>query len=145
MQRTWDLRCRDRENQRTPADNEIFRYLPKQLDTRRAKAAEPLNTHVNVCTRASTDPVNVGRTRAIRKGPSSRTHARTAEIRYAGDQLRSDRTQSQSRCAQSVRDDNRPFHRALVLFFARFFWRSLGMGSDNYPLPTLVQIRVLPS
>lgn len=72
--------------------HEIFRCLPKQLE-----AAEPLNTHVNVCTRASIDPVNVQRVVLSERGHQRSAH--TAEIRYADDQLRSDRMQSRSRCA----------------------------------------------
>lgn len=121
--------------------HEIFRCLPKQLET-----AEPLNTHVNVCTRASIDPVNVQRVALSERGHQRSAHTHT--------QLRSDtRTTS---CALTGCRADPDVHEAIdvttVLFTKHLFYFppdssswSHGMGSDNYPLPALVQIWVLPN
>lgn len=125
--------------------HEIFRCLPKQLETGRAKTAEPLNTHVNVCTRASADPVHVERVVLSERGHRRSAHTRTCA------QLRFDtRTTS---CALTGCRADPDVHEAigmttalsLVLFSSGSSSRSHGMGSDSYPLPALVQIWVLPN
>lgn len=138
----WQMqgrRWRDHEKQRTQAWDFPL-STEAAWDSRTFK-----HTHVNVCTRASIDPVSVERVVLSERGHRQCTRAHTAEIRSADDQLRSDRMQSRSRCAWNAGDDNSAFHRALVLFSSGSSSRSPGMGSDNYPLPALVQIRVLPN
>lgn len=93
--------------------HEIFRCYRSSL-----RLEEPLNTHVNVCTRASIDPVNVERVVLSERGHRRSVHTRTRA------QLRSDtRTTS---CALTGCRADPDVHEAIemttVLFTEHLFY-----------------------